>query len=171
MSIRPWAVRTAAAGVLAAALITPLAGSATAAPTPAPAPPANPAPSNSAARAAFDQWANNRAPRLAASRATVKFTKDPNWNWGGIAPLLDTEQNAIRVELGTLPGTINRAAASPQLATALRAYRARLAEYGTALAADRAARASGAATWAKSNPAYQRVTAANNAICDVAKRL
>ncbi|GAA1098592.1 hypothetical protein [Tsukamurella spumae] len=170
MSIHQWTVRTLSAGVLAAAIAAPMPALAT--PTPAPTPPPAPtAPSNSAVQATCDQWANNRAPRLRASRATVDFTKNPDWTWTGIGPGLDAEQNAIRVELGTLPGTVARAGTNQRLANALRAYQGRLTEYNAALSVDRGARASGEATWAKSNPAYKRVTDATNAVITLCRTL
>ncbi|AUN41971.1 hypothetical protein ACFWXB_06845 [Tsukamurella tyrosinosolvens] len=172
MTIRTWAARTASAGLLAAALATPLAGVAAAAPNPAPGAPTAPgAPSTSAARAAYDQWTANRAPRQAASRAAALATKDPKWTWAGIAPKLDAEQNALRVELGTLPGTIARAASNPKLTAALRAYQSRLGEYSRALATDRAARGTGTATWQLSNPAGKRLTDACNAVVAVGRTL
>ncbi|BDD83975.1 hypothetical protein TPB0596_37380 [Tsukamurella pulmonis] len=174
MTVRLWVARTVSAGLLAAAVATPLAAVATAAPTPAPGAPgaaAPSAPSTSAARAAYDQWYANRAPRLKATRATVEFTKNPQWNWAGIGPVIDAEQNAIATELRTLPGTINRAASHPRLANALRAYQARLTEYSRALNADRAARGTERATWTRSNPAYDRVTDASNALHAICRTL
>ncbi|MBS4101136.1 hypothetical protein [Tsukamurella paurometabola] len=172
MTIRTWATRTVSAGLLAAALATPLAGVAAAAPNPAPGAPTAPgAPSTSAARAAYDQWNANRAPRQAASRAAAKATQKDGWTWEGIAPQLDAEQNALRVELGTLPGTIARASSNPQLAGALRTYQARLGEYSRALAADRAARRSGDATWQRSNPALDRLNGACTAVVNAGRNL
>ncbi len=172
MTIRTWGARTVSAGLLAAALATPLAGVAAAAPTPVPGAPTAPgAPSASPARAAYDLWNTNRAPRQAASRAAAKATQNDTWTWEGIAPTLDAEQNALRVELGTLPGTIGRAASNPRLAAALRTYQTRLTEYSRALAADRAARRSGTATWQQSNPALDRVSAACSAVVAVGKNL
>ncbi|MGC5024989.1 hypothetical protein ACLQ3K_09570 [Tsukamurella sp. DT100] len=172
MTIRTWGARTVSAGLLAAALATPLAGVAAAAPTPVPGAPSAPgAPAASPARAAYDLWNTNRAPRQAASRAAVQATKNKDWTWEGIAPTLDAEQNALRVELGTLPGTIGRAASNPQLVAALRTYQTRLTEYSRALAADRAARGSEGATWKLSNPALQRVYDACNAVVAVGKKL
>ena len=172
MTIRTWGARTVSAGLLAAALATPLAGVATAAPTPAPGAPTAPgAPSTSPARAAYDLWNTNRAPRQAASRAAVQATKNKDWTWESIAPTLDAEQNALRVELGTLPGTIARAGSNPQLAAALRTYQTRLTEYSRALAADRAARGSESATWKQSNPALKRVNEACNTVVAIGKNL
>ncbi|MCS3778526.1 hypothetical protein [Tsukamurella ocularis] len=174
MTIRIWGARTVSAGLLAAALATPLAGVAAAAPNPVPgtgaAAPSAPAPGASpnarTARAVYDQWIANRAPRANATKAAAQFTKNPKWQWDGIQPLINAELAAIRTEQGTLPGTINRAATVPTVANALRAYQARLAEYATALNNDRNARGTGDRTWPTSNPASTRLSSASQAVHD-----
>lgn len=174
MTIRQWATRTAAAGILAAAVTVPVAGVAAADPAPVPgagAAPSKPAASPNArtARAVYDQWVANRTPRLAASKATTQVTKNPKWQWNDIQPKINAELAAIRTEQATLPGTINRAAPVPTLANALRAYQARLAEYGRALNNDRNARGSGDNTWPTANAAGKRLSDAGRAVYDAAR--
>ncbi len=164
MTVRTWARRTVTAGVLAAALTTPLAGIATAAPNPAPAP-SNPV--AAANKTACDAYVRNRTPRANASIAAARYTQNPRWEWAGAAPLINNEINAIRTEVGTLNGTIAKAAPKPALANALRAYQARLNEYSAALRADLNARGAGKTTWARANPAGQRMLNASNAVVRV----
>lgn len=175
MTIRIWGARTVSAGLLAAALATPLAGVAAAAPNPAPgtgaAAPSAPAASPNArtARAVYDQWIANRAPRANATKAAAQFTKNPKWQWDGIQPLINAELAAIRTEQGTLPGTINRAATVPTVANALRAYQARLGEYAAALNNDRNARGTGDRTWPTANAAGKRLSTASQAVHDAVR--
>lgn len=175
MTIRTWGARTVSAGLLAAALATPLAGVATAAPNPAPgtgaAAPSTPAASPNArtARAVYDQWIANRTPRVNATKAAAQYTKNPQWRWDGIQPLINAELAAIRTEQGTLPGTINRAATVPTVANALRAYQARLGEYAAALNNDRNARGTGDRTWPTANAAGKRLSAAGQAVYDAVR--
>ncbi|KXP11173.1 hypothetical protein AXK57_07395 [Tsukamurella pulmonis] len=98
-------------------------------------------------------WETNVDTRLVATRATTAFTKDPNWQWDGIAGLVNAELAAIETESGKLPGIVATPNLQESLKTLFSQYKTKLDAYGVALRADAQARGSGDQTWPKRNPA------------------
>ena len=117
-----------------------------------------------AGKSACASWQAGYDIRIVASRATVAFTKDPKWTWDGITTLLNAELAAIDTESGKLPGVIATAQPAASILTAITDYKSKLDAYGAALRVDQAARASGDATWAKSNPAFDALGTAATAV-------
>ncbi|GAA4390323.1 hypothetical protein GCM10023147_18130 [Tsukamurella soli] len=112
-------------------------------------------------------WNTAYTTRLAASNATVAFTKNSSWTWDGIQATIATEQSAIQTETGVLDGLITRASVKSDLQAALQDYRAKLTAYSSALQADNAARGTGTATWERSNPASDALAASARSVRSV----
>lgn len=159
MNFSALAARAGAVTLLTAALALP-----TAAANAAPAPGTENDPVAIATRAVCHEWARNGQVRVEKSNASAAFSRNPNWRWDGIAPLIHSENAAIRTESAALPALISRAAGRPAVASALQNYRVALDQYGAAKIADLNARGYDENSWPRSRPATQRVNAASKAV-------
>ncbi|MGZ9827522.1 hypothetical protein ACXYTP_11475 [Tsukamurella ocularis] len=106
-----------------------------------------------AGKSACASWQSGYDTRVVATRATAAFTKDPKWNWDSISGVLNAEFAALETETGKLPSIISTAQPSATVHTAIVEYKSKLDAYTAAMRSDQAARATGEATWEKTNPA------------------